>query len=218
MKTADAPFEFVTASFLTQIVSDQASTLCQLRDGLQRSSDASVFFHTFRSLERYHYLSKGFSNEFAQWAFAACNLHSLAARLAAIDLREYVSLQDLRADLMQLLSDYCRKHPREARKKGFEPFFFCESVEVSLPSMVQARTLEEFRDGLAILSSQSFFYHFLSSRLRLHLKTSDFSRWFTESLGLKDLARRVGRIDPYTNTLESAKAKMLALVDKEIGR
>jgi len=78
-----------------------------------------------------------------------------------------------------------------------------------------ARTLEEFRESVAHLSHASFYFHFISSRLRVQLRTNDFSHWLADGLGLKRLAEGVNRIDIYTNTLDSARAEMLRLIDRE---
>ena len=80
----------------------------------------------------------------------------------------------------------------------------------------EARTLEEFRDSVRRLTHASFHYHFITSRLRLHLRTNDFSLWLADSLGMEALADRVNRIDIYTNTLESAQAVLLSQIEKEL--
>jgi hypothetical protein len=51
--------------------------------------------------------------------------------------------------------------------------------------------------------------------LRLHLRTNDFSLWLANNLGLETLASSIEQIDVYTNTLDSARAKMLRLIDRE---
>ena len=66
------------------------------------------------------------------------------------------------------------------------------------------------------LNMASMQFHFISSRLRLHLQSNDFSVWLDRDLGLKDLARRVNQIDLYTNTLDSARARIINLVEKEM--
>jgi len=38
-----------------------------------------------------------------------------------------------------------------------------------------ARALDEFREGISHLSHSGFYFHFISSRLRLQLRTNDFS-------------------------------------------
>lgn len=218
MRTAVQPFQFVTASYLTRITNCKANTLAELCQGLQNCSDASIFYHTFQSLGRHHFLTEGFSNDFAQWVLAACNRTELAEQLATLDIREYLSLAELRSDLRRVVGDYCQAHPRQAEQSAFEPFYFCESIEVTVPLGSGASTLEEFRTRLEHLSNASFHFHFIASRLRLHLRTNDFSLWFESGLRLEALARRTNRIDIYTNTLESARAKLLALADRELER
>jgi hypothetical protein len=88
-------------------------------------------------------------------------------------------------------------------------------VEVMVPLGRQAWTLDEFRQGIERLSHAGFYFHFISSRLRLQLRTNDFSQWLANGLGLKTLADSINKIDIYTNTLESTRAKMLRLIDRE---
>lgn len=216
MKTAEHPFQFVTASHLTRIGNQCANTLGELHDGLEGCSDASIFYHTFQSLERHHFLTEGFSNDFAQWVLAALNRAELAERLTALDIRGYCALNDLRADLLRVTDEYCAEHPREVTQVAFEPFYFLESLEVTVPLAWQAHTLEEFREGLTHLSNASFHFHFLISRLRLQLQSNDFSQWFLKELGLETLARKTNQIDIYTNTLDGARAQLFQFIDREL--
>jgi hypothetical protein len=216
VNVAEHPFFFMAASYVTSVSDIKVTTLEGLAGGLKTCRDDSIFYHTFQSLGRHHFLTEGFSNDFAQWVLAACNQAELAEQLAALDIREYLQLAELRGDISRLVNKFCAAHPEEAGKEAFEPFYFCESIEVIVPLGVEARTLEDFRKRLEHLSRSSFHYHFLSSRLRLQLRTNDFSYWFETGLGLPNLARQVNRIDIYTNTLESAKERLLALVDQAL--
>lgn len=218
VQAAEQPFQFVTASYLIRILNQKSCTIAELRDGLEKCSDASIFYHTFQSLSRHHFLTEGFSNDFAQWVLAACNRAELAEQLAALDIRDYVSIPELRSDLSRVLAEYCEEHPRHADQPAFEPFYFGESIEVTVALGREARTLEEFRASLATLSNASFQFHFIASRLRLQLQTNDFSYWLETGLGLKKLAQQANRVDIYTNTLESARAVLLDLVDEELRR
>ncbi len=216
MKSVDHPFRFVTVSYLTRIGNQTARTLPELLDGLEECSDASIFYHTFQSLGRYHFLTEGFSNDFAQWVLAGLNLPALAEQLATLDIRSYLVLTDLRNDLLRITHEYCRSHTGEAERVAFEPFHFCESLEVTIPVAWEAWTLEEFRHWLEHLSTSSFHYHFLSSRLRLGLRTNDFSQWFENELELPDLAKNTNQIDVYTNTIEGARVQLYKIVDREL--
>ncbi len=216
MTKARQPFRFATASYLTRICNQRATRLVELNKGLGECSDASIFYHTFHSLRRYHFLTEGFSDDFAHWIMAACNLAELAEQLASLDLREYSNLASLRNDLRSRVADYCQAFPERAQQKAFEPFYFSEAIQVALPLGIEAQTIEEFQQILGKLSNDSFHFHFVTSRLRLHLRNNDFSLWFSTALGLDDLARRANRIDLYINTLEAARAQLLDMVSQEI--
>jgi hypothetical protein len=215
MMAAETPFEFVTASYLTRIGNQSAGTLAELVTGLECCSDASIFYHTFQTLGSHHFLTEGFSNDFAQWVLADTNRNDLAEQLAALDIRDYLSIAALRSDLCRVVGDFCAAQPQFASQSALERFYFCESVEVTVPLGRSARTLEEFREGIEHLSHAGFYFHFISSRLRLQLQTNDFSHWLSGGLGLRTLADSVNHIDIYTNTLDSARAKLLRLIDRE---
>ena len=213
---ASEPFQFATAAYLIRIGNQEAVNLTELADGIAQCSDGSIFYHTFQSLGQHHFLTEGFSNDFAQWVQSSRNRPALAERLASIDVREYVSLEDLRRDLARIVGDYCRENPVDAAQPGFETFYFCESIEEELPLDFQAHNLQEFHDGLKQISHTSLQFHFLNSRLRLHFRSNDFSQWLGEDLGLKDLARRVDQIDIYANTLDSVRSSIMKLVEGEM--
>jgi len=210
------PFQFQTASYLVRIGNQSANTLLELRKELEECSDESVFYHTFQSLGRHHFLTEGFSNDFAQWVLASCNKPALAERLASVDIRDYVSLTELRTDLLRIVKEYCGQNVTDAAWAAFEPFYFCETIEQQVPLGIEAKDLEEFRTGLGDLPHASLQFHFITSRLRLHLHTNDFSQWLLKELACKDLAKRIDQIDIYTNTLDGARTKILRLVDKEL--
>ena len=215
MNVAETPFEFFTVAYLTRIGNQSAGNLEELLAGLEQCSDASIFHHTFQTLSSHHFLTEGFSNDFAQWALAEANRDALAEQFAALDIRDYTSIAALRSDLCRVLRDFINAFPQFSRQEALDRFYFCESVEETMPFALTATNLDEFRHGVASVSHASFHFHFVTSRLRLQFRTNDFSNWLAGSLGLNSLAETINRIDIYTNTLDSARAKMLRLVDRE---
>ena len=210
------PFEFFTVASLTRITNQVARDLNDLAKGLAECSDASIFHHCFQTLGIHHFLTEGFSNDFAQWVLSATNRNDLAEQMAALDVRDYVSLGELRGDLIRQVSDFCKAYPKIAEQPALDSFYFCENVDVTVPLGVTARTLEEFAQGVEKLSHASFYFHFIASRLRLGLRTNDFSTWLRGALGLEKLAYLVDRIDIYTNTIDSARQTLLRLVEREM--
>ena len=103
MNVAETPFEFFTVAYLTRIGNQSAGNLEELLTGLEHCSDASIFHHTYQTLSSHHFLTEGFSNDFAQWALAEANRDALAEQFAALDIRDYTSIAALRADLCRVL-------------------------------------------------------------------------------------------------------------------
>ena len=215
MKKAQSAFEFLNVSYLTRIGNLRVTNLRELAAALENCSAESIFYHCFRSPGRYDILSEGFANEFAHWLLASLRTGELAERVAAVDLRGYSEIEALRADLLRIVSDYCRSHPDDVGRCAAEPFYFCERVELALPLGRQARSLEEFRQGLEELSAASFEFHFVFSRLRLQLRTNDISRWLAEELELGSLAQKIHHIDFLTHTVDGARRRVLEMIERE---
>ena len=213
MTKAQQPFIFMVASPLIRICGDRAHTLGELLEGLRRVSDSSIFTHTFHTVEKHHFLTEGFSNDFAHWVLAALNEHSLAEQLEALDIRQYPTLGQLRQDVISTIEKYLEENPTNKDRQAFEPFYFCESHILAVPSKLVADDLDTFVGCLLCVSLRSISYHFIESRLRSPAAANDFSRWLETSLGLGELARRVDAIDIYTNTLEGVREQIVKAVD-----
>jgi hypothetical protein len=215
-KEAREPFQFVSAFYLILVGLDTAHTLRELAKQLATVSQDSIFCHTFHSLATHHYTS--YSSDFAQWAMAACNESELAERLGAIDVRQFVELNDLRSALIHAIDNHVRANPSSGDRPAFEPFFFAETREVALPADARASNLSELAEGIRHISLHSLHYHFVNSRLRLHLRTNDFSYWIEKELELPDLAAQVNRVDFYTNTLPEVREGILNSIEPWINR
>lgn len=209
MKTAKSPFQFYAASSLIRITGLQARSLAELLEGIRDSTDASIFNHTFQSLEEHHFLTEGFSNDFAQWVLAACNEPGLAEKLASLDIRHYADIAALKSDIVKTMEQHLAAAPASANRKAFEPFYFCEAVTIAVPTTWSVHNLKEFCEALRHVSIHTVHYHFVTARLREPLTVNDFSFWFEESLGLKELGDRIDGIDIYTNTLEGVRERIL---------
>ncbi len=216
LRWARAPFYFNAAAHLIRIGQQKASTLGELAEYLRTCPDASIFQHMFQTLQEHHYIREGFSNDFAHWAFAACNEIGLAERLAAVDVREYTSIQALRETLVGIVEEYLKKNPRTRERIAFEPFYFCASDTVVIPTPLVARNLAEFAEGLKQVSISSIHYHFIQARLRLKLNSNDFSVWLEQELDLGTLADRINRIDIYTSTLQDVRRQILKIIEKAL--
>jgi hypothetical protein len=212
VRWARSPFFFNSAAHLLRIGREKATNLSELLEAMRSCPDDSIFQHTFQTLQEHHFIREGFSNDFAHWAFAACNEVALAERLASVDVREFTSIKSLRDRLVEIVSSYLAGNPRARDRAALEPFYFCASDTVVVPTPFLARNLQEFADGLQKVSMSSIHYHFIQARLRLKLSSNDFSVWLEEELDLRDLADRLNRIDIYTSTLHDIRRKILRVI------
>jgi len=206
---AKQPFQFMSASTITRICGNQANTIHELLEEIRRASDASIFTHTFQTLEEHHFFTAGFSNDFAHWVLTACNEPRLAERLAALDIRQYKTIGGLRGDLITVLQDYVANNPQPADRVAFEPFYLCEAQTVAVPAGRVAHDLVSFAEALRELGLDSIHYHFVVARLRPPLGMNDFCNWISDSLDLPEVARKIDAIDIYTNTLEGLRQRIL---------
>src|SRR5215469_13577764 len=128
------PFYFNSAEHLLRIEPERAATLKELLEAIQSCRDESVFQHTFRTLQEHHFIQEGYSNDFAHWAFFACNENGLAERLSSVDVREFTSITELRHRLVEILDDYLAGSPNVRERPAAEPFYFCASDTVIVPT------------------------------------------------------------------------------------
>ena len=119
---------------------------------------------------------------------------------------------------MGTVQDYLKEHSQAADRRAFEAFYFSEAKEVTVPSGAPAWTLAELAEGIRLLGHQSLHYHFINSRLRLHLKTNDFSYWIEHNLNHPWLAARLNRIDFYNDTLDDLRQDILAVLEPQENR
>jgi len=213
---ARTPFYFNSAAHLLRILRQQANNLPEFLEGLRVVPDDSIFQHTFQTLQEHHFIREGFSNDFAHWAFAACNEVGLAERLAGVDVREFVSIRALRDLLVDTVQKYLDTNPHARERQALEKFYFCASDTVVVPTPFVARNLQEFLECLQKVSIYSIHYHFIEARLRLKLSSNDFSQWLEEELDLGSLADRLNRIDIYTSTLHDVRRSILHVLESAV--
>jgi hypothetical protein len=214
LRKPQKPFYFNTSEHLLRIGRQRANTLCELLSALQTCPDDSIFQHTFRTLQEHHFIRQGFSNDFAHWSLFACNEPALAEQFASVDIREFTAIEGLRRRMVEILDEFLHLHKMSGSRPAHEPFFFCASDILVLPTAFRADTLPSFLDGLNQVTIHSIHHHFIEARLRLHRMSNDFSEWLREETGLSEAAEEVERIDIYTNTMEGVRRQIARIVSQ----
>jgi len=219
LKNAAEPFRFHTRLHLSELTGVKASNLAQLVDALREISGSSIYHHTHRFLQQHQYLSPEPPNDFAYWVGSVLGETELSERLASIDTVQFQSIRELREKIIKTIEDYMRFDPSAQSRfsrKG-EEFYFIKSISFVLVTGYCAYNLKEFVDILKKITIDSIYYHIFEARLRLEKKTNDFSLWIEDSLGNKDMARRIARLDPYTRTLEDLRKSIVDIIETQGG-
>jgi hypothetical protein len=212
--TATDPFVFFGCVELRQALDKTALDERELMDRIEEVPAGSIFYHTHGYFLRHRPVTMAYGNDFARWVALEVRDQALAERLALVDPFEFASLEDLREELITIIHDHVARLSSVPRVEFGEAFYFQESHIVEIPLGVTARTLAEFRAGLSGAEASAIYFHMVEARARLGRRSGDFAEWIRISLGMPDLADRIGRIDTYMTSLERVRARILSLVDE----
>lgn len=212
---AQAPFRFATQVNLTQVTTRKARNLPELLQHLKEVPLSVIYHHTHRFLKQHHFLSPEPPNDFAYWAYAGLQEERLAEKLASIDTIQY-TLGTLRDKIVKTIEDHMgqNKHFRDALPG--DEFYFMKSISFVLQTPYEASDLAEFASALKKVSIYSLYHHIFEARLRLPRGINDFSFWLESGLGERELAQKIARMDPYTQTLETLRKRIIRMVEKRV--
>ena len=163
-------------------------------------------------------MERVYPNDFAQWVAMEVRDHVLGERLAVVDPFEYGELDALRGQLISIIDDHLSRTPIVPRVMFGEPFYFNKSLIIQVPTRIEVRTLQEFRNALSEVEVSAIYFHVFEARHRLKHEESDFSAWIHDGLGMPDLAEKLRTINPYLGSLERVRSALLMVCDEFLNR
>jgi hypothetical protein len=210
--TSPPTFRFYLPLSLTEIVGRRARRLADLREGILRVPEASIYYHTHRFLQQRLRLSPEPPNDFAHWANRALGRADVSESLASIDIIRCRTVAEIRESLAFVLeasieADNGRKPPCP---DGLEFHFLAARVFLS-PTQHLASDLAGLARGLAEAPAESLAFHMFGPRLGRGGAGLSYAAWL-RAIERGDLADAVDRLDPYTSTIEGLRRQLLALV------
>jgi len=216
IKKAAEPFRFYTRLYLSELTGLKAANLPELLGLIKEANDSAIYHHTHRFLLQHQYLSPEPPNDFAYWVTATLNEDRLGEKLASIDTMKYLTIRDLRETIVATIESYLKTYPKSAKRFAPEDevFYLIKCVSFVMPTAYVANDLREFVEILKKIAIDSIYFHMFEARLRLERKTNDFSLWIGDSIGDKDLAGKILKLDPYTYTLEDLRKTIIQMIEK----
>jgi hypothetical protein len=201
---------------LVELTGLKARDLPEMVENVRKAPPAVIYHHTHHFLRQHQFLSPEPRNDFAFWVTNVLQEDRLGEQLAAIDTVRFTSIKELGDKLLQTMEKYLNATMSVRSAPPGEEFYFMKSQSFILPTPYIVSDLADFNEAIKKVSIHSLYHHMFSSRLRLGKESNDFSMWFKSELGEEGLAKAVAKLDPYTQTLEGLRQRIISLVVREI--
>ena len=214
--TVKDPFIFKTQLSLVETTGLKARDLTELSHHLKEVPEASVYYNTHHFLQQHQYLTPEPPNDFAYWVTEVLQEDRIGEKLAAIDTVRFSTLTSLREVIVGTIERYLQEKPALRTAPDGEEFYFMKCVLFNLPTSHKAHNLREFLECLEKVSIGSLYNHVFEARLRPPLGVNDFSHWLSTALNEKKLASKIEKLDPYTQTMEGLRSKIMSLAQDRL--
>ena len=210
------PFNFYTRLNLTELLGKKAKNLSELLEGLKTVPGSSIYHHTHRFLQQHHFLSPEPPNDFAYWVTNILQEEELCEQLASVDIVQFKKISQLREKIISTIEKHMNKKNIFREVFPGDEFHFMKSVTFIIPTQYVANNLTEFLEAVKKISIHSLYFHIFEARLRLEKGNNDFSNLLEIELKETELAKVISKLDPYTQTLESLRQKIINLVERRL--
>ncbi|HBU69515.1 MAG TPA: hypothetical protein DEE98_03925 [Elusimicrobia bacterium] len=215
---ANAPFHFYTRLHLTESTGIRICNLNEMVAALQEVPGSCIYHHTHKFLQQHEYLSPEPPNDFAFWAKEALGDDVLSEKLSSIDIIQFKTIRALREKIVSVMKEHMSANSYAADRcaNPGKEFWLLKSVSFIIPTSYVANNLAEFARILEKITINSIYFHIFEARLRLEKESNDFSNWIADSIGDKELADMITRLDPYTYALEDLRRTVIKLIKKRM--
>ena len=207
-----APFSFTSVVQLPEMLGRRARDEQELLELLEDVPIDTIYHHTAARFLRFEVVDAMFPNDFAMWAAREVRDQVLGERLGVIDPFDFPSLEALRLELVSTIDDHLSRIGVIPRVIHGEPFYFMRSRLIEIPAGQVAVDLDSFEEALSQVDASAIYYHTVEARLRKGVTEGDFARWLGDQLQMKELATRIGRLSPFSSSLEAMRRHLVAAV------
>jgi len=208
------PFEFKQCVSIHKSTGKRAGNLRELRDVIAEASEESIVHHNYQYFLKGH--MRDYTNDFAEWVGESLGEKALAENLSNIDPYDYKEIGALRNELLGVIDVDLDRFPDPKEARPGTELYFNETMTLIFPVGIWARNLAEFLAAIKYIEEDCIYYHFYEARIRLGRGNDDFSRWFEDTLGEKELAAKIRAVDPLMYSIEQIRTFIAGLVEIEV--
>ncbi len=207
------PFHVKDCAIAAIATGSKAQNLGEFRDRIKTIPAESIYYHFWQQSIETTLVSGSFYNDFSHWAHYHLHDDVLAERLALLDPSEYVDLEKLRADLIDIIENRLDEQDGLTLSLHTDAFHFIQSKIVVFNTPYKMEHPKELVKTIPVISHSSIFYHFIDARRRGTMTLDDFSSWLQcYQNQFNPLIERFKQIDPYFISLDGLQQKLSLVV------
>jgi hypothetical protein len=218
LRKAEKSFVFHVGMHLREATGRKAGNLKELLEGIEQADGSVIFYHTYGSLLRYNFMVPAPVSDFAFWVEHSLHDRLMAEKLSGIDTVRFLSIRDIREAHIDAIRRHITDTKCTSKVMPGNEFYFVGANSFVLPTPYVAEDLAGFRECIEKASGSSLYFHLFEARLRLEQETNDFSFWLGENLQEEEIAQFVARQDPYVQTMEQIRTRILEMLDSILSK
>jgi len=217
-RRAEHLFRFVSCMELREALGKRALDEQRLLEIIEEAPVDSIYYHTHSYYLRHPYAQRLFPNDFATWVALHAQDRVLGEKLGILDPFAFEGIEQLRTEIVTIVTDHLRRLGTVPRCLTGEPFEFVRSHVIDVPLEVTAATLREFRDALTGIEVGAVYNHLCEARLRKGHLRGDFAFWIAAEDGLRmaELAGQVEHVGHCGLSLEAMRGRIIDLCDRAL--
>ncbi|MCG5536650.1 DUF5752 family protein [Ectothiorhodospira mobilis] len=196
----------------------RAYGLRELREQLQEVAVNSIYHHFWGGLIQARFEEREFNNDFAAWVRHTLHDAALAERLAVLDPTDFPDLEELRAELLDLMDQRLDESEALHWMRADRSFEFIRSQIVTFDTRHRIASPQALAVLMPHLSTGSIFYHFIDARRRAPGQMDDFRAWL-EAFGEEadGMRQALAGVEPYFASLGEIRQRLAEATRRALG-
>ncbi len=187
-----------------------AVNLRELRDRLAVCTTNVLFHHFCETPLRSTFDNPDYRNDFAVWAYQYLGDRVLAERMGILDPYSFPSLEELRAEVLDILDERLSELTMVPWARPGDEFLFKEATSIVIDTGERIADPQGLPQAIRGMTNGGVYYHFLEARRRAPVGMDDFSAWLAEcGEAYAPWVKALASIDYYFHTLTHLRADIL---------
>ncbi|SER17833.1 hypothetical protein SAMN05421690_101118 [Nitrosomonas sp. Nm51] len=206
------PFFIKDCALVALATGRRARMLQEFRNEITQIDESSIYHHYWGGLLQARFEEREYNNDFAGWVRHGIHDAILAERLAALDPTDFLDLESLRHEIIELIDMRLDEYEGLLWMRATQQFEFIRSQIIVFDTAWCLQQPSELASAIEQFSTSSIFYHFIDARRRTLHRCDDFSDWLAGfGADFNTLREHIAGIDPYFGSLTELRAQLAHL-------